>query len=68
MNTATAVTLTLTPDQAWALRQMCADSACHWHHLWQDAMDGKRTDLDPSACSTLNSKAWEFYNLIGDLL
>lgn len=55
------VTLTLTADEAWHLRQMCADSASYWHHLWQDAADGKRPDLNAEACQTLNRKAWSFY-------
>lgn len=56
------VTLTLTADEAWHLRQMCADSASRWHHLWQDAMDGKRPDLDAKGCLSLNRKAWDFYH------
>lgn len=64
MNT---ITLTLTADEAWALKQMCADSACYWHHLWQDTMDGKRPDLDAPSALRMNRKAWDFYKRLAEM-
>lgn len=66
MNTPT-ITLTLTVDEAWNLKQRCADSASMWHQLWQDASDGKRPDLDANACLALNRQAWKFYEQLESL-
>lgn len=60
------VTITLTLSEAWDLKTCCADSASYWHNLWQDAMDGKRKDLDAKACLALNKRARRFYETIDE--
>ena len=58
------VTLQVPADLAWVLKGACVDSACHWNHLWQDAADGKRTDLSAEGALSLSRKAWELWEIL----
>ena len=58
------VTLEIPADLAWILKGACVDSASHWHHLWQDAADGKRTDVSADAARSLSRKAWELWEIL----
>ena len=61
-----SVTVTVPASAAWRLKSACGDSACHWHRLWQDAMDGKRPDLDADACASLSREAWALWESLND--
>lgn len=66
MHSADTVTVTIPAAMAWRLKNACSDSACTWHSLWQDAMDGKRSDLDAESCSRMSRKAWELLQILKD--
>jgi hypothetical protein len=61
---AETITLEIPADLAWVLKGACVDSASHWHHLWQDAADGKRTDLSADGARSLSRKAWALWELL----
>lgn len=60
------ITITIPAEMAWRLKSACGDSACQWHRLWQDAMDGKRDDLDAKTCANLSRKSWELWEILND--
>lgn len=61
------ITLELTFDEAWNLKSHLIDSSCYWHRLWQDAMDGKRPELDAKCCQLISKRAQDFFNKIEEL-
>lgn len=63
MSTST-VTLEIPADLAYYLKVACADSSGVWHQHWRDVADGKRSDLDAAACSSLSRKAWELWEIL----
>jgi DNA-binding transcriptional LysR family regulator len=62
------ITLELTEDEAWWLKQFCIDAAIVWHQNWQDVSDGKRPDLDADSCKVLNRRAHDYAERIQELL
>ena len=63
MSTST-VTLEIPADLAYYLKVACADSSGVWHQHWRDVTDGKRSDLDATACASLSRKAWELWEVL----
>lgn len=57
----TEILATLTADELFWVRSALADSGSHWHHLWQDVVEGKRDDLDAEACRRLSRQAWDLW-------
>lgn len=58
------VTLEIPADLAWILKGACVDSASHWHHLWKDACEGRRPDLNSASAQTLSRKAWALWEIL----
>lgn len=55
-------------DDLQHLRRAAADSGCYWHHLWQDAIDGKRDDLDADTCRRISRKSWDLWQRLGEMI
>lgn len=58
------VTITLSPADAWWLKSFCIDSASNWMVLRCQAEDGRRPDLDVSACERLKERAIRFAKML----
>lgn len=55
------VTFTVSAADAHWVRAALVDSATYWHELWQDAESGRRPDLNPESCLSINRRAWRLY-------
>lgn len=58
------VTITLSNDDAYWMKQFCGDAAIYWDTLLSQVTSGRRPDLDESSCRRLRDRAQGFYNMI----
>jgi uncharacterized protein VirK/YbjX len=64
--TAQTVTITLSRDDAWWIKNGCSDAANYWHGLYQQTADGERSDLDPESCERINRRYHRLWQLLHD--
>lgn len=55
------VTFEVDAADAYWVRIALADSAGKWHGHWQDAVSGRRADLDPDSCRSISRRAWRLW-------